>query len=1199
MAGVGLKCCCTPPPNAKELGACCYTEEINGIIFPRCIPSLTEEECSGSTYTNAAFSAGLPCGNTVSCAVDIFDVDGPKAIKQVFTPKSRLNSYTRLSRLIPDLNSSYYQDELSTNYGGVDQFIEDLSPRRIEALTSITSQIHFPVNYFYFVTNDNTLYLCITLPNQNQQALTDPTTRIQRQQNHQTRIFKILTDFTTEDKENIIAGDNWNNTPMLFWTENGGRLDSSLGSVLNNNGPFWSAWAKLLRTQDTLGDILYGYDLFDNTSLLLAHLNGRRFSKLYSDYGGRITGITTQGTVVQGGSYFAGAAVTFEPDLFDNIEAAQLRFIDTNNIITLETDQASAYTKLTSLDSTTAIDPTGFTGSYFTRFTRGKDNLAKVAYYNEDRAIARQRKVDSIRNATKIVENFYATAALTSTGRIYTWGNPKFGGDDLFNSVQRINVATDDFLVLNSTNQSTEDATDYVEMLPLGRGFLGFKTWDGSNNNVTFFGFFNIKTNFNTNPVEDYENFIANGKRYEPSDAVLLNDGGVILKAFGEDNYTIVGGSQGYNVIQGNFSAPSAGLTITKALCAWQDQRHGSGNESQFTNKTSLYLILWSDGTLQAVSFSPTDAPNRINNRFGGLNSTIDSAIASDQDTGIFQPDWSRWMDEEVAENRERIFTGVRDIFLVNQDFGFGYILENDDVDGYNTHIIIKKRYSYDSNTLRYYFEDVSTRIPAYVGYPYGRKGFSFEYDEVRDTGADIQDITTSIYTKVPYPVDTGFAKVRYKNIDYATSSCANPYSGYGPDVDMTQDSVGAEGTIGIKGVSDAAGRYKFTAAFLHTRQNFDTEIADNESNIIGIYWRPIVGFSTNPSNERQFLCKGAFVKHTRRNAVDSKTEDAGSSLFNFDYINLFVNQRGQLLSAPGIQFTNDDYWSNAELFLTGEVQGVDDISLSINNTQTINTFENCADSVCAAAGGTNHKCNTETGECFDCVPAGTQGYLLPSCDEVSEFFPWTLPLTGSCAANPCPPTSTVGCCCAYYQRTPEEPVWFLQQVMTIPANELTGLDQYVQQNGCFEGAVFQYYDGSPIPNSEINYTFTPFDDNFTELNCGAELWSNDFTQTCAGDVFSGANTFVSVDNIDLREPCTGNRLVDVTFTKRVQGLRCRVDYSIPALNSILQDIGCNTIDDSGTITFLENENEKTITLNLCCELTGTFKVSYTVSPVE
>ena len=59
MAGAGLRCCCTPPPNAKELGACCYTEEIFGILNPRCIPSLTEEECAGSTYPNAAFSAGL------------------------------------------------------------------------------------------------------------------------------------------------------------------------------------------------------------------------------------------------------------------------------------------------------------------------------------------------------------------------------------------------------------------------------------------------------------------------------------------------------------------------------------------------------------------------------------------------------------------------------------------------------------------------------------------------------------------------------------------------------------------------------------------------------------------------------------------------------------------------------------------------------------------------------------------------------------------------------------------------------------------------------------------------------------------------------------------------------------------------------------------------------------------------------------
>lgn len=1231
MASAGLRCCCTPPPNAKELGACCYTEEIFGILYPRCIPSLTEEQCAGSEYPNAAFSAGLPCGNRVDCAIDIFDVDGPKAIKKVFTPKSRYNSYLRdIQYFSPGIqfdNPSFrnlfnnnkfdYRHKIKLNYGTDTTDGKGIYPDHLgnggydNNINTVFESYprHDPVNYFYFVTNDNTLYLCITLDNIHQQKLTQRSGYLggllaAEYINHQTRIFPIQDDFSLEDKENITASDNFEDIPMLFWTEkSNGQISSSLGSIYYSYGPFWSAGAKEFEYIDGFSlERFLAYDYYDNIEFLYHHLTGTRFSKLSSKYGGRITAITTDGRIVQGGSYQAGAAVSYKPDdgtglvTDSQFETTGLKFIPRKRdvssgrpAIDIEDDQAAARERLESYDDNTKLDQKGIYGSIYEQQVIGRLNLRKIKFYNSDRADLRRSTMNSIRGAIKIEENFYATAVLTEGGSISTWGNPKYGGDDYFNSVQRIRSGTSgysytNFLILNSKNQETESSVDYVELLPMGRGFLGFKTWDGSNNNVTLFGFFDMNQN-SDEAFADYENFISNGKRYEPSDAVLLNDGGVILKAFGEDNYTIVGGQNGHLAIQGSFSAPSAGLTIKKALCAWQIQRR----------ETSCYLVLWSNGTLQTISFDPTYLPNRADDPSRGLS------------TNTFQYGWAKWFDEEVPENRTRTFTGVRDIFLVNQSYGFGYILENDDADGYNTILILKRgsRYNRSEDRREFYNESVPDTGDSSFGsstppLKMFLDGFNMDYEAARNSGADIQDIITNIYKAGS--VDTGFTRVRYKKIDYATSSCADPYSGYGPDIDNLQDD-------NYPATYWQELNQRFSAAFLYTKQNFDTDIADGENNIIGVYFRcPKYGNGGLDRNSRvlTYLTKSTFVKHTRRNPVDSKTEDAGTPLFNFDYINLFVNQKGQLLNAPGIQYKNDSYWSNAELFLTGEVGGTDvdfeDLPLSINNTQTIETFENCSDSICIICGGTSHKCNVETGECFDCVPAGSQGYHLPSCDEVPDIFPWSLTINGSCESNPCPPEFTVGCCCAYYQRTPEEPVWFLQQVVTIPRNELTGIDQYIQQNGCFENSSFQYYDGSPIPFDEIEYTFTPFDDNFTELNCGAELFSNDFVQTCGEDLFDGSNTFVSVDNIDLREPCddvAGNRTVDITFTKRVQGLRCKVDYNIPSINLLLQDIGCGSIsNDSGTITFLEDENEKIITLNICCKLTGTFNVSYTVSPV-
>ena len=106
-----------------------------------------------------------------------------------------------------------------------------------------------------------------------------------------------------------------------------------------------------------------------------------------------------------------------------------------------------------------------------------------------------------------------------------------------------------------------------------------------------------------------------------------------------------------------------------------------------------------------------------------------------------------------------------------------------------------------------------------------------------------------------------------------------------------------------------------------------------------------------------------------------------------------------------------------------------------------------------------------QDGSCTDCFD-GDQNLI---CD-----FDNTYPIShtiGTCANNPCPPPDTPGCCCkTFFTGTPnsvsvQDPV----------------LDDSVY---AAEGAIIYTPQGDPILDSEVSFSFKPFDDTFTANDC-------------------------------------------------------------------------------------------------------------------
>ena len=1161
-----LNCCCTPPPDAKELGACCYTETLIvpsyydssktvETLVPACISNITEAECANPSYFNSYFTPGINCGRRVWCdeLLNIGDetlvqgVVDSNTIKSVYTPTSRWYANRRVS-------TPYFTR--GTFYNENKPF-----PKTIEGGGSPFPN-HLPVNYFFFTTTDNKLFLSITVDISTNvvKTFSDGTEGVTQQISHQTRLLDLtylanLRGFNQDSCTEIKTSDMFYGIPNLIWLNPDGQIrtlitDDNLGNLYGRRvelgegifGPEAQVTAQEnINNYDTFGVNYYNYNTlqlelgfdFDNSVTFQETSNayGLKFSQLSTKYGGRITAIVSSehprgGTVLQAGSYFAGAAVKIK-------DAVDFDFYWND---TRESESDISATDL------------GIASS-FSNYAE-INGLNKHFLYNHKRATARFNKVDSIRNATKIEENFFATAVLTSDGAIYTWGHPRWGGDDYYNNVQDFSINSIQYKFLNSQNQAAENSTDYVELSSFGNGFIGFKNWDGSNNNITIFGGFKKKFRTDvpsasiTSSDNKYNNFLSNGKRYEPSDARLINDGSIILKAYEEDNYTIIGGQGGLDIIQGNITPPSAGLTINKIYAAYQ--------RSTKFETDPVYLILWSDKTLQIISFSaiadPASGANAAPPKFGYVG----------------------WLQEDTWNNRERLISNVRDVFLTNESHGFGYILETPDAEGYNCELILRKNTFDSAGTNRKY------------GYEFGSYNGS---DFAVGNEVSIENITTNIYAGIDLPnYDTGFMKVKFKKIESASSSVPDSNITSGPDIDQVQSGPVNGGHDGTEDVVAGSTRVS-TSLFL--TQHIPSHPSGKKA-IIGVHYR--YGYRIN----RTLAVKDVIVEHTRSSKIDGYLEDVAIPYLNFDYVNLLQGQLGEFLSYPGLLFesrTNTEqkhkdlevvFASIGDPDITGDrlpypanwpnnpedawfFTGLNNQIFSSNDLSALGSFEACGPTICHICFFPfwYHKCNVETGDCQLCFGPKSPRYnvgdqvFVPECNEFGLFYPWTEAVEGDCrrAGRPydvCPAPVVQGCCCAYYQRSENEPLIRVQQISTLGIPDAgtnpsrATIDAFVEQYGClapsyyndpvygdqtwmaehgaYNGARFKYPDGTYIEGNQFTYTFVPFNHSeypeygaVNEFSCGSNVWEPENVDLCG---VATPTTVVTVDPVIL-EPIT------------------------------------------------------------------------------
>jgi hypothetical protein len=357
---------------------------------------------------------------------------------------------------------------------------------------------------------------------------------------------------------------------------------------------------------------------------------------------------------------------------------------------------------------------------------------------------------------------------------------------------------------------------------------------------------------------------------------------------------------------------------------------------------------------------------------------------------------------------------------------------------------------------------------------------------------------------------------------------------------------------------------------------------------IIGVHYR--YGYRINPT----LAVKDVIVEHTRSSKVDGYLEDVAIPYLNFDYVNLLQGQLGEFLSYPGLLFesrTNTEQkHKDLELVfatigdpdITGDrlpypanwpldpedawfFTGLDNQIFSSNDLSALGSFEACGPNICHICFFPfwYHKCNVETGDCQLCFGPKSPRYnvgdqvFVPECNEFGLFYPWTEEVEGDCrrAGRPydvCPAPVVQGCCCAYYQRSENEPLIRVQQISTLGIPDAgtnpsrATIDAFVEQYGClapsyyndpvygdqtwmaehgaYNGARFKYPDGTYIEGNQFTYTFVPFNHSeypeygaVNEFSCGSNVWEPENVDLCG---VATPTTVVTVDPVIL-EPIT------------------------------------------------------------------------------
>lgn len=221
---------------------------------------------------------------------------------------------------------------------------------------------------------------------------------------------------------------------------------------------------------------------------------------------------------------------------------------------------------------------------------------------------------------------------------------------------------------------------------------------------------------------------------------------------------------------------------------------------------------------------------------------------------------------------------------------------------------------------------------------------------------------------------------------------------------------------------------------------------------------------SQDPQPDIQTRSTSYCIIHTKNKCVE-KQADYEYSMFK---ISSYVSTRGEFkrISLPGSSMINNRrvniFRSKGRIFDYSEREISTDSNFG--SAPSIFTTEGCED-LCIDCFFPFRKCNMQDGSCVDCFD-GNQNLI---CDFL-DIYPISHAL-GSCANDPCPPPDTPGCCCkTFFTGTP---------------NSISVQDPVLDDSDCAaKGETIYTPQGDPISDSEVSFSFKPFDDTFTIDDC-------------------------------------------------------------------------------------------------------------------
>jgi len=332
------------------------------------------------------------------------------------------------------------------------------------------------------------------------------------------------------------------------------------------------------------------------------------------------------------------------------------------------------------------------------------------SFYDHTRALSRYNKVNSLRNITDIKNGLHSTCAISSDGNVFCWGNPTVGGDSFSSAIEN-NITTYNNAELgsyiycqtsaNCLGENLETTEDCIDIDCASFGFLVWRQNDklsiifgrdfrpgGGNNGTPKTSTGEESYNYTIAKLNSWKNgdvkFDRNSTYITPEATCFLKESKTatqsgrkfhVLNFASNSNYSQKSTKGG--LVVGEIESPAEGVNIKKALTIILPGA-ATGSSGYSANGTvTAYLILWSDGTLNYLTFDETTdpSPTSRNNSYEGKLAGLDSSTAL------------------------LSFSNVQDIFKIPDltkgvplEKGFGFVKKLDPSDPYNCVIYISDK---------------------------------------------------------------------------------------------------------------------------------------------------------------------------------------------------------------------------------------------------------------------------------------------------------------------------------------------------------------------------------------------------------------------------------------------------------------------------------------------------------------------------